>query len=909
MQIDEQEYLAHYGILRRSGRYPWGSSGWGKNPPDDYTNNMAFVDHIDLLKRQGLTDADIAKGFSTEDHKISVNQLRAEKSLAKTQMKQADILMAERLRAKGMSNTAIGERMGKPESTVRTLLAPGAKDKADNLKSIKDMLRSHVDEKSYVDVGAGTENHLDVSANKLEIALYALREEGYEVHTYPMRIMTGDREIQKKVLCKPGTTQKQAWENRFNTHIITEVSDDGGRSFYGVHPPIQVDPKRVAIRYGPDGGSKADGCIYVRRNVPDLDMGGKNYGQVRIQVGPNHYLKGMALLTDDLPPGIDLMFNTNKKDTGDKFDAMKPVEKDPITGETDKNNPFGAIIRQIVADPNTPNERVTSAINIVGGLTSDPESGNVEGRWEEWGRNLSSQFLSKQSPTLAKQQLDMTYENRQNNLEAIRALTNNTVKKKLLNQFADDTEESGVHLEAAALPRMSVHVLLPLTSIKPNQVYAPRFRPGERVVLIRHPHGGTFEIPELVVNNNNREGKRLITGESPDAIGIHHSVAQRMSGADFDGDTVLVIPNNNNAVTTAPILEDLKNFDPQREYPGYEGMKIMGNKQAEMGSISNLITDMSLQEAPLEHIARAIKHSMVVIDAVNKKLDYKGSYRDNGIKDLQEKYQTGGASTLISRAGAKVYLPQRQERLHKHGGPVNPVTGEREYEPTGKLNRKGEPRRSVVRKLSIYPAHELMSSPTGLPMERLYANHSEKLKKLAREARLEALNTPGTKQNASARATYEKEYLSLKSKVAGVKRNQPLERQANLLANRQFRMVMDQNPGMDRKTENKIKYQITEEMRRRTGAEKHRIDITPSEWDAIQAGAISDSMLNTILTHADMGKVREYAMPKDKKLMTPTHVNRATQMLKDGYTLSEVADYLGVSVSTLNASVKVSEIV
>ena len=34
-----------------------------------------------------------------------------------------------------------------------------------------------------------------------------------------------------------------------------------------------------------------------------------------------------------------------------------------------------------------------------------------------------------------------------------------------------------------------------------NEIYAPNYRDGENVVLIRYPHGGIFEIPELIVNN------------------------------------------------------------------------------------------------------------------------------------------------------------------------------------------------------------------------------------------------------------------------------------------------------------------------------------------------------------------------------------------------------------------------
>lgn len=46
-----------------------------------------------------------------------------------------------------------------------------------------------------------------------------------------------------------------------------------------------------------------------------------------------------------------------------------------------------------------------------------------------------------------------------------------------------------------------------------------------------------------------------------------------------------------------------------------------------MGVISNLITDMTLRGADEKELARAVKHSMVVIDAEKHGLDYKRSER------------------------------------------------------------------------------------------------------------------------------------------------------------------------------------------------------------------------------------------------------------------------------------------
>src|SRR6478672_11905277 len=104
----------------------------------------------------------------------------------------------------------------------------------------------------------------------------------------------------------------------------------------------------------------------------------------------------------------------------------------------------------------------------------------------------------------------MTYERRLKDYNDILSLTNPAVRKKFLEEFADNADSAAVHLKAATLPRSRYQVILPVNSIKSNEVFAPNFRNGEQVVLIRSPHGGTFEIPKLIVNNRNREARRLI---------------------------------------------------------------------------------------------------------------------------------------------------------------------------------------------------------------------------------------------------------------------------------------------------------------------------------------------------------------------------------------------------------------
>lgn len=884
MIISEEEYIAHYGTPRHSGRYPWGSGGWGDTSKEDVnTRNKTFSQYVRDLRNKGLSDIEIAKGMGYD----STTQLRARMSIEKNAQRQSDIAMAQGLKDKSYSTNAIAKRMGIPESTVRNYLRDGEAARTDILNSTATMLRSQVAEKGYVDVGKGTENYLGVSSTRLDTAVEMLKQEGYAVHPVNVRQVATGENTRMKVLAPPGTTQKEIWQNPDKIQTINNYSDDGGKTYTKPSPPISINPKRVDVVYAEQGGGKADGMMYVRPGVKDVELGGVNYAQVSVQVGDGHYLKGMALYKDGLPDGVDIQFHTSKSDTGNKLDAMKPLKPDP-------DLPFGSIVRQITDKPG-PGAKPTSVMNVV----------NDEGDWEKWSRTLSSQMLSKQSPILAQSQLNMTYEQRQSDYDAIKNLTNPTVRKRLLNDFADATDSAAINLKAAAMPGQAVKVLLPVSSLPATQIYAPSYNNGDRVVLIRHPHGGTFEIPELTVNNHHAEARRLL-GDARVAVGINHEVAKHLSGADFDGDTVLVIPNRSGKIITTPALETLKNFNPHTEYPAYPGMRPMRNTQTEMGMISNLITDMTIQGASHDKIARAIKHSMVVIDAEKHNLDYRRSYNDNNIKALKEEYQRqpdgkGGAATLISRARSEVYVPEFKPRSQKKGGPVSTTTGEKVYEPTGRVHwRTGKPIQTSVERLSITPDARSLSS--GTRMELIYAQHSNKLKAMANEARLTAIKTPPTKYVPSAKRAYHSEVASLDSKLALSKSNAPLERKAQLIANSTIKAKRNYDPTMDAKTLKKVEAQALEEARRRTGANKQKIVITDKEWEAIQAGAISNSKLNEILTHANMDVVKDHATPKDKVLMTNAKTNRAKAMLASGYTRAEVAAALGVSLTTLDRS-------
>lgn len=907
----QHNFLEHYGIKRKSGRYPWGS---GK---DSEQRSRDFLSVIDELKKSGMSDADIADSFSSKEKPFNTTDLRAARSTARNEIKQAEIARAYHMKyEKGMSNVEIGKSMGKNESYVRSLLDPSAKEKADILMATTNMLRDQVNSKGFIDIGVGVEKQLGISETRLKVAAKQLEEEGFVTHKVQVdQAGSPGNKTTVRVLAPPGTTYKDIVTQKDKIQQIREFTDDGGKTWITMKPPLNIDSSRIKVNYKEDGGSEMDGVIQVRRGVEDISLGNSRYAQVRVAVDGSHYLKGMAIYKDDMPKGVDLIFNTNKSNTGNKLDAMKKMEDDP-------ENPFGASINKQIGKRDESGKllEVTSAMNIV----------NDEGSWDSWSRNLPSQMLSKQKPELIKSQLNMTYEAKRNALDTIKSLTNPSVKQKLLESFADEADSSAVHLKAAALPRQRTQVIIPIQGLKDTEVYAPNFRPGERVALIRFPHGGTFEIPEVTVNNKHPEGIRVLgkgKDAATDAIGINSRVAERLSGADFDGDFVLVVPNNSGRVTSSPALAGLKDFNPKEAYPPYEGMKTMGGgvikngkeyyppgkkpsgrtKGFEMGDVSNLITDMTIKGATPDELARAVRHSMVVIDAEKHTLNWKLSAERNGIRALKEKYQGGankGASTLISQATSRKDVDARRKRSAKEGGFIDKDTGKKVWVPTGESWVDPKTGKTVMKKtrsqklVETEDAHDLSS---GTLRESIYADHSNRLKALANEARKEMVNTSSIPYSPSAKKVYANEVKTLNSKLNIALANSPRERQAQIVANSIIAAKKDANPNMEASELKKVKAHALREARARTGAKKQLVEITDREWEAIQAGAITKNKLDSILRNTDIDRVKQMATPKAKLTMTSVKKQRAEMMLNNGYTWSEVADQLGVPLSTLKA--------
>lgn len=922
------DILMHYGMPRRSGRYPWGS---GDNP---YQHSGDFLSRVEELRGQNFTFTDPETGqIYTGDIAIAKSmgmnstQFRAQYSIAKNERRRDQVEKARSMREDGHTLQEIADSLGlKGESTVRSLLSEGSENKMNLGMKTADFLKKQVDEKGMIDVGAGTEFALGVKETKLKEALEILKAQGYEVYGggVPQATNPG-KQTTLKILCPPGTQHKEIY-NFENIHNIGDefTSHDGGETFdpKWVYP-ASLDSKRLQVRYSEEGGNDKDGVIELRRGVPDISLGESRYSQVRVLVDGTHYLKGMAVYSDDMPDGVDVIFNTNKHVGTPVKDVLKPISNDP-------ENPFGSLIKEGINDPDKEGDKKGGQSYYI------DANGNKklslinkradEGDWGEWAKKLPAQFLAKQNKELAKKQLNLDISDKEDDYNDILSVNNPTVKRTLLESFAGDCDSAAVHLKAAALPRNKYQVILPLTTIKDNEIYAPNFNDGENVALIRFPHGYTGEIPILRVNNKNKEGQNVIGKNPKDAVGITKKVADQLSGADFDGDTVLVIPANNHGgkvhISTQEPYKGLKNFDTKsyQDEPGTFKLLSEKQKQREMGKVSNLITDMTIKGAPSEDIEKAVKHSMVVIDAVKHKLNYQRSERENDIPLLTKKWKTyidengkesSGASTLISRASGETHVPKRK------GDPYINLKGKPWYDPKkpeGSLIYKTAPdselyytdrktgkrimrTQSSTQMADVDDARKLSS---GLPIEEIYADYANKMKAMANRARIEMVKTGRLEYKPSANKVYKQEVNSLDAKLNTALKNQPLERRAQLIANSVISAKKKADPNLTKEEKKKISQRALISARTKVGAKRHPIDITDKEWEAIQAGAISDNKLTRILKYADIDILRQRATPKTTTQLSPAKIARIKSYANSGYSNADIAKQLGISASTVS---------
>lgn len=1001
----EDDYLEHYGTPRHSGRYPYGS---GENP---YQHSGDFLGRISELKKAGFTYTDDDGKVWTGDNAIAKSmgltstEYRRQVSWAGYERRLDQVQRAKSLKADGLGATEIGKQMGLSESTVRSLLNPSSEDRMNQAMNTVNFLREKLNEKGMLDVTSGVETSLGISKERLNLALdYLEKAEGCPVYTggIPQVNTKGQQTIQK-VLCKPGTEHKEIYDySRVKTIEDYESQNDGETFHKKFTYPASLDSKRLMVRYADDVGSDGfkgvdkDGVIELRRGCQDLSLGDSRYSQVRILVDGTHYLKGMAVYSDDLPDGVDVVFNTNKKRgtpaLGDKTSTvLKPIKKD------DPDNPFGSAIKDAdkggqywYTDKKTGKEKL--------GLINKRAD---EGDWDEWANAIPSQFLAKQSLSLAKKQLDLAKKDKLAEFDEYMSITNPTIKKHMLEKFADSCDSAAVHLKAAALPGQRYHVIIPINTLKDNEVYAPNYENGTKLALIRYPHGGRFEIPILTVNNKNALARKMLGTDVVDAVGINHKIADQLSGADFDGDTVMCIPTHDPKgkvkILNKPPLKELEGFDPKLDYGGtvkvdadgtehyyrngheYPKMK---NTGIQMGVISNLISDMTLAGATDSELARAVKHSMVVIDAEKHKLDYKASEKDNNIAALKKKYQAhidengnevyGGASTILSRAkgqasvdkrqgsyhinipGSKDYDPSRPDgakiwktaedlyypdrtydkktgimtvktttgktiqydvkdaKAYAKYNPVekrDPATGEVSYTSgDGTIDYRVKKRTQVSTKMAETDDAYTLVSKYRHTMELVYADYANEMKNLGNKARIEMVNTGKIPYSSTAKKTYAVEVKSLMDKLDNSDLNKIKERSAQRKANAEIstkKKAYFEANGEELKGETlrKLSQQALNKYRQEVGSISRRdrnIEITDKEWEAIQAGAISENTLKRILAATDIDKLRQRATPKLVNTLSQAQINRAKAMAASNYTLDDIAKKLGVSPSTIS---------
>ena len=945
--VGREIILKHYGVKRKSGRYPW-------DPSLHLPKNYKFIEDRDEMKKRGLSDNEIAKQMG-----LSTTVYRSKVTIAKEELKQYNMQRISKLQSEGMIIDDIAKTIGTTGQTVRNYLDeiknPNKSARAQRVQTeaVADTLEAAVKRSKYIDVGKGVEIQMGISKEKLKSGLNALVESGeYEVHNLRIAQVTDkNNSTPVKVLTKKGVERSEIYKNMDKVRPVEEFAINGdARMFQQIERPKSIGWDRVHIRYAiPEGqkghgtnddGAMMDGAMFLRPGVKDLNLGKASYAQVRIAVGDTHYLKGMALYGTEemfkgIPKGTDIIFNTNKTANKTPQEVLKELKKNPEGGAPiDGPNPFGATVKRqntLVDAKGNPvykpgvKDRFGNKVPQIGSVNIV----NEEGDWGSWSKALSAQFLSKQPTTVVHERLKATMKQVQDEYESIQKVTNPVIKKQLMESFVSDLESKQVHMKAAAPKGFQGHVILPVPDMKENEVYAPNYKNGEKVVLIRYPHGGRFEIPELTVNNNS-VARKMISKDSPDAIGIHPKVASKMSGADFDGDTAYVIPNNKGKFKSRDSLKELKNFDPNMyaDKPGTFTPITKRYQQTLMGVVSNLITDMTLQGAPSNEIARAVKHSMVVIDAEKHKLNYKRSAEENGIDALMKRYMTHVDKVKYgdlerynpkTRRVDKVIDPDKLKKdltpgkeytsastiISRHKQSV--ITDGYQVEVPDPKSKSGGTKMVWRNKKETYLVNMVKDAnvflgPNATKTEHHYADYINELKAFKNKVDSEMSGIKMPARDPKAAKIYAEEVLSMKDKVNQVKINRIKERQAQRMAEVSSKAEIarrSEDEVLKKDEISRIKQQALNKARSMVGAERTPVTITDDEWDAVQSNAVSGTLLKELVSFMDDSQLKSLATPRTNKQMTDARKSKAKALLANGYTIAQVAEALGVSSSTI----------
>jgi hypothetical protein len=318
-------------------------------------------------------------------------------------------------------------------------------------------------------------------------------------------------------------------------------------------------------------------------------------------------------------------------------------------------------------------------------------------------------------------------------------------------------------------------------------------------------------------------------------------------------------------------------------------------------------------------------------------LDYKQSEIDNNIPALVKKYQAhvdangnvryGGASTILSRSKGETPVDKRQ------GSPKINIKGTPDYDPSKpegallyktaddlyyqvtKTNKRTGEVTTVTQKRTqkstrMAEADDAMTlvSDARHPMEVIYADYANNMKSLANRARVEMVSSGKVAYSSSAKATYKTEVENLNKKLNDALLNTPRERAAQRLANAEVNAKKKADPNMKTSDIKKASQQALTKYRTEVGSvsrSKRSIDITDREWEAIQAGAVSETTLKKILNNANIDSLRQRATPhRNSGTLSTAQVSRIKALNASNYTLKQIADKLGVSTSTVSNYLK-----
>ena len=313
----EHNYILHTGVKRKSGRYPWGS---GEHPYQDEPWFKGWGE----LRAQGKSEKDIAEEFG-----MTLKEVRYRYSYGKDAEKAANIAHAQELRyTRQMSPKAIAEKMGVSESTVNAWLKPSTEERVRETRDLADKLVESASKNKNIkaiDVGKGVSNILGCNPTKLEAALTVLKDEGYLIVKKPVPNPSNiKKNTEMMFLYVPPKSWNGLSEEEKTKKAFRDISvnldkieppcdvhiDENNKTSIGIEPPKSVSSSRVSVAYQ----SPKDGLIEIRRGVPDLYMGETRYNQVRIAVDDTHYIKGVAVYSDKLPDGVDILVHSNKKE-------------------------------------------------------------------------------------------------------------------------------------------------------------------------------------------------------------------------------------------------------------------------------------------------------------------------------------------------------------------------------------------------------------------------------------------------------------------------------------------------------------------------------------------------------------------------------------------------------------------